>query len=325
MSIEPGVNYPSTRLEQAYAVKKIGDLKYVGIRPLAKPSLTSRGVFGGNLCAQLVIAALETVPIGFTPHSLHSYFVKAASPDVVCEHHVERISDGKLFANRQVRVMQNNELKYIVIVSLTKKNLSQLSKRDYERNKLVLAPIEFQKAVPQDFYQHNHEELELRVGDPTHTVHHKFPPKFLDHRLGRDELAKPAGDRELSFWIKVDSVKGDPEAYRKYKYAGLAVISDLLVLTSLSRVLHLVSDREVVTGGKGAHFFLVSLDHSIYFHDDDFDPTSWTFFNFRTPRLANNRALVQGEYYDQNGKMVASIVQEGLVFFHSGHELKAKL
>lgn len=327
------VHIPSSKLEQSFAVKKIDDSKFAGIKPLAKPSLNSRGIYGGNLCGQSIIAALETVPQGFTPHSLHSYFVKAGDDSKVCDYAVEKISDGKNFANRQVRVIQDSQIKYIVMISFTLKNSIEKSHKNYERaqdKSKINAPIEFQKTIPKDFYKFKLDELPVNVNDHTKTLHHKLPPSFTDHKLNSDEANKSAGDRDLSFWVKVDDnkLKANSEKFNKFKYAGFGVISDSLYLTSLSRILHLPIKNESgvgSSGGKGEHFFSVSLDHSIYFHDDNFDPTNWIFFNFKAPRFSNNRVLLQGDYYDQSGKLFASIVQEGLVFFHSGNELKAKL
>ncbi|ODV65072.1 hypothetical protein HYPBUDRAFT_243866 [Hyphopichia burtonii NRRL Y-1933] len=304
---------PRSAVETRFGVSKIEELRYRGNQPLEKPAKTSRGVYGGNLCAQAILVSLETVPAGFTPHSLHSYFVKAGDDATSCEYDVEKLSDGRNFASRLIKVSQGGELKYIIMISLTKRNSSN------EKT------FEFQKKVPKTFYQYNLKDLYENTNDSNNRIHHKLPPNYLDPKIDQENLSKSAGDRDCSYWIRFDDEHMNKES--NLKYSGFGVISDSLFLTSLSRILNLPSNIAKIgkSGGKGEHFFSVSLDHSIYFHDDSFDPTKWCFFNYKAPRLNNNRVLIQGDFYDEQGKLFASIVQEGLIFFHGGSELKAKL
>lgn len=321
--INNSITVQQTRLEKAFELRKLSDVKYEGVKPLAKPSLNSRGVYGGNLCGQALLVAMETCEAGFTPHSLHSYFIKAGDDTMPCQFEVEKLNDGKNFANRLIRVSQKGQMKYIVMISLTKKNSRANTAKEYAKDPKKQSPFEFQAPVASNFYKYKHEDLPVTYNDHTKTLQHKIPPDFVDHKLNPDESKKSAAERDLSFWLRIDDASKDP----KYKYAGFGIVSDSLYLTSLSRILHLpiLGDGIGSSGGKGDHFFSVSLDHSIYFHDDSFDPSKWVFFNFSTPRFSNNRVLLQGGYYDENGKLFASIVQEGLVFFHSGSEHKAKL
>lgn len=334
MSASVSSRSTTSKLEDKFGIVKIGDHKYEGIKPLTKPLIDSRGVYGGNLCAQAILSALETVPASFSPHSLHSYFVKAGDDSIVCQYDVEEVSLGKTFANRIVRVLQRGDLKYMVMISLTKKNsVAKLRKLYHQQqtNSKSSYPIEFQKQVPKTFYQYKLHDLPTNINDYTETVHHKFPPNYFDPQIDQDHINKSAGDRDCSFWLRINDEKlsqCNKSIRDRYKYAGFGILSDSLFLTSILRLLYLPSTNKhqiSTSGGKGEHYFSVSLDHSIFFHDEDFDPTKWSFFNFRAPRLANDRVLLQGDYYDELGKMYASIVQEGLLFFHGGHELKAKL
>ncbi|ODV76623.1 Thioesterase/thiol ester dehydrase-isomerase [Suhomyces tanzawaensis NRRL Y-17324] len=330
-----GLHSPS-KLSKSFAVKKVGENKYQGVVPLSKPSATSRGVFGGNLCAQAVVAAMEHTP-GFVPHSLHSYFVKAGDDQSPCEFEVETVSDGNNFANRLVRVVQKLELKYMVMISLTKKNSMASARHNFKAGKSP-HPVEYQVPASSSFYKYNHRDL------PVHTTYdhggmlqHKFPPDFLDHSLSHGEHEKSPGERDFSFWIRIGDEGSKGVGESKFKYAGFGMISDSLFLTSLARTLRLPlvdgsNDAASMgptaiksSGGKGPYFFSVSLDHSVFFHDDDFDPHEWIYASFKAPRLCNNRVLFQGSYFDTKGRLFASIVQEGLVFFDEGNARKAKL
>jgi acyl-CoA thioesterase II len=314
-------HYPKSK---SYHVRSLDENKFVGVQPLSKPSENSRGVFGGNLCAQAILAAQKTVDSGFVPNSLHSYFVKPGCDKTVCEYEIERLSQGKVFANRLVRVYQKGDLKYVVMISFSSRNSIDKTKRDYTAGKSNTMPFEYQLPVNSTFYKYNLHDIPTRTDfDHGQMLHHKFPPNFVDKELNMDEHEKSAAERDLSFWVKLDDKKSS-----QFKYPGFGIISDSIFLTSVSRILQMPLQNGFpigATGGKNDYFLSVSLDHSIYFHDDNFDPTNWIFVNFKTPRFCNNRVFIQAGYYDQNGKLFASIVQEGLVLFHNKSELKAKL
>lgn len=65
-------------------------------------------------------------------------------------------------------------------------------------------------------------------------------------------------------------------------------------------------------GYQGKPQFNASLDHSVYFHDDDFDVTKWCTTFMKVSRICNDRALIKAEIYSNNGLHIASIVQERL-------------
>lgn len=314
--------YKASKLERSFAVRKLNDNRYEGLAPLLKPHVLSRGVFGGNLCASAMVAAMEDCP-GFTPHSLHLYFVKAGDDSAVCQFEIERLNDGKSFKNRLVRVIQNSELKYIVMVSLTAKTDKKKQGLDYQ------APVN------SSFYKYNPAELTVHtLFDYGGLLQHKIPPNF--QQMDPKQAAISAGERELLFWIRIGD-EDRPQVSSKFRYAGIGVISDSIYLSAVSRLLdlpYLGQDPHnptkkipsvLITGGKNSYFFGVSLDHLVFIHDDAFDPHDWIFVSFRAPRMVNNRVLMNASYYDKKGKLFASVVQEGLVYFHLGSERRAKL
>lgn len=60
------------------------------------------------------------------------------------------------------------------------------------------------------------------------------------------------------------------------------------------------------------HWFMVSLDHTIWFHQP-VHPEEWHLHVFTCDRVAGDRALTQGRVYDTDGHHVATIAQEVLV------------
>jgi hypothetical protein len=101
----------------------------------------------GQLVAQGIYAAMSTVDKSYVLHSLHSYFIRPADTKKVhsCEsnphnysehswpllfqdifYYVDRLLDGRSFANRGVRALQNGKVVFFCNVSFQKPEPSPL-------------------------------------------------------------------------------------------------------------------------------------------------------------------------------------------------------
>ena len=58
-----------------------------------------------------------------------------------------------------------------------------------------------------------------------------------------------------------------------------------------------------------------SLDHAIWFHDE-FRVDNWLLYSLDSPYSGNSRGFNRGTFFTQEGKLVASAVQEGLMRIH---------
>ena len=65
------------------------------------------GLYGGQVAAQALRAAAETVPGGRHPHSLHGYFLSRGDPARRVLLTVSRDRDGRSYSNRRVIAVQN--------------------------------------------------------------------------------------------------------------------------------------------------------------------------------------------------------------------------
>ena len=74
-------------------------------------------VYGGQVIAQSVVAASETVPEGRLPQSIHGYFIAAGDihQDVLFD--VENLRDGKSFSSRRVNATQRDGAIFTAITS----------------------------------------------------------------------------------------------------------------------------------------------------------------------------------------------------------------
>lgn len=63
----------------------------------------ARGVFGGQVVGQSLMAASRTVSPEYTTHSLHSYFLLPGDPDMPIIYRVNRVRDGSAFQDSIVQ------------------------------------------------------------------------------------------------------------------------------------------------------------------------------------------------------------------------------
>lgn len=64
------------------------------------------GLYGGQIVAQALRAAAETVDPAFGVHSLHAFFIRPGDHDLPVRYEVDRLRDGRSFATRTVVARQ---------------------------------------------------------------------------------------------------------------------------------------------------------------------------------------------------------------------------
>ena len=64
-------------------------------------------IYGGQVVAQALWAALKTVKGVFAPHSLHAYFIRGGSLNEPVRYEVDRLRDGSSFCTRSVVARQS--------------------------------------------------------------------------------------------------------------------------------------------------------------------------------------------------------------------------
>ncbi|KAG5420236.1 hypothetical protein I9W82_002116 [Candida metapsilosis] len=270
-----------------FDVIEIDKQTFHGVNPLRKPSKEIRGVFGGNIVAQCVVVAMRSAP-GYTPNSIHSHFVKAVNEESALVWKVEHMSNGKSFATRRILGLQNKVVVFSAMVSLTTKNST--SKSGHKNStQMEYYPSPGKTAFTRDF---------------KNPVHNPFPPLSNYHRSFKHQKEK----HRFAFQIRW-GVKDDPDWHEElqnvtteYKFAGLAMLSDW---TQTERVFPHVGIKVVPS-------FEASLDHNVYFHEDDFDIDQWFSYVASVKWIANDRSLIKADMYTEDNRHVATIVQEML-------------
>ena len=83
----------------------------------SQPVTRRKRVYGGQVAAQALIAALRSVDEGYQVHSLHSYFLLAGDYGVPIIYAVERIRDGRSFLTRRVEARQHGRVIFYLTAS----------------------------------------------------------------------------------------------------------------------------------------------------------------------------------------------------------------
>ena len=84
----------------------------------------------------------------------------------------------------------------------------------------------------------------------------------------------------------------------------LAFVSDYQLLATAS----LPHRKEIAK----TRAYYASLDHALWFHRD-FDINEWLLYDMKSPSASNSRGFARGSIFIEDGTMVASVAQEGLM------------
>lgn len=289
---------------------------FIGNYPPDKVLASARGAYGGDLVAQLIVAAWETVDDreAFSPHSLHSHFVAASLLLTPLEWLVLSNSAGRTFANRLVRAYQldTKKLVYVATISFARNNLLSTRIAQYHGGQTAQKPFYFQRKPMPWFYKYRDVLDSMPSAVHTHgTMEHIAPPEVFKAEPSID--LECAGNTELGVFFRVVDDLAKCRDPARAKIVDLAYILDSVFLGSFVRALglplSLLPNKHAYT-----HFFKVSLDHVVHFHDTDFDPTQWMFCDFHYCKMGNDRILCQVYYYTLQGKLIATVNQEALAY-----------
>ncbi|EPB79511.1 putative acyl-CoA thioesterase II [Ancylostoma ceylanicum] len=122
---EDGPDLPQRLLDCFVKLERLNDDTFRSIH-LLRGRKSFPHIYGGQVVAHALKSATETVDSSLSPHSTHCYFVKAGAVSEPVDFHVERIRNGRSFATRLVRAMQNNEILFTSQVSFQREEGSKM-------------------------------------------------------------------------------------------------------------------------------------------------------------------------------------------------------
>jgi acyl-CoA thioesterase II len=291
--MENGAQALVTELEELLSVNRMGDGWYLGKR---KPGGVGR-VFGGQVIAQALAAAQDTVSPERVAHSLHAYFMRAGNEDYEITYRVERDFDGGSFSTRRVIAMQQDK----PILSMTT-SFQKLEDGLHHHDPMPDVPM------PEDLQ----DEAQLRAMFADQ-IPEKFRANFVRERafesrpvnardwLGGDKREPASQD----VWFRLRAPTGDDPAVHR---AMLAYQSDSWLLGTCT----LAHGVTWLTPG----MMTASLDHAVWLHDD-FRVDDWLLYSCDSPWSGRGRGFNRGAIYTRDGRLVATCAQEGLIRLRS--------
>lgn len=269
-------------------LERVGENRFLG----QSQDLGWGAVFGGQVLGQGLSAAAQTVPGGRIVHSLHSYFLRQGDASLPIVYTVDRIRDGRTFTTRRVVAEQGDRPIFHLSASF------QIEEAGFDHQDPM------PHAVGPDGLR-TEQELAEALADalPPGLAERALADRAIEVRPVRphNPLRPDVRPPSRQVWYRAaGTLPDDPEVHRRL----LAWASDSHFLTT-SMQPHGVS---WLTPG----LQVASLDHAMWFHRP-FRMDDWLLYDVWSPSASGARGLVRGTFYDQQGRLVATVLQEGLI------------
>jgi acyl-CoA thioesterase-2 len=256
-----------------------------------QPDTMMQRVFGGQVLAQSLVAAVRTVPDTFACHSLHSYFLRPGDTKVPIIYDVDVIRDGRSFCTRRVAARQHGRPIFFLTANF------QVPEQGLEHQDVMPDVPSPEECVPDadsdPRFSDNDWLREWAALD--------VRPVANSGEEGADNAEHPAWSK---WWIRASATLPDDPVTQ---LAAFTYASDMTLL-SATLVPH---GRSI----ESAEMQVASLDHSIWFHRP-FRADQWWLYDQFSPAAAGGRGLAFARVFSQEGQLVASVAQEGLIRSH---------
>jgi acyl-CoA thioesterase-2 len=248
-------------------------------------------VYGGQVLAQCVVAAAATLPEDRLIHSLHGYFLRAGDVSEPIEFGVERLRDGRSFSARRVHAYQKGAPILSLIASF------QDEQPGLEHSEAMPTGLPAPEDCP--------EVLDLIGDDDSPVTTEWLAKRPFEIRPVETSLHAPqttaAASREQHSWIRTSAPFGDDPVLNA---AALAYASDFNLLEPV--LLH--HDLTWRTPG----LRVASLDHAMWWHRR-VRVDEWMLYVQESPASQGGRGLGYGRIFSQDGTLLATVAQEGMV------------
>jgi acyl-CoA thioesterase II len=266
----------------------IDDKRYIG----QNLDIGSPAVYGGQVLAQSVKAAYNSMEEAKFLHSLHGYFLVWGNNDKPIEYRVDTIRDGYSFSTRRVTAFQDDTMIFILAASFHK------GEDGVEHQEpMINVPMPESLTPFSELFAEFAEKFNIK---PRGLYSDKSPLIF--HPVERYNPFNPGKRAPYSHvWFKSNGKLPDDIATH---HAVAAYASDFSLLIS-AMLPHQMS--MFTTPMK-----IASLDHSMHIHRP-FRADEWLLYAVESPSMSSSRGFCQGKIYTQDGVLVASVAQEGLI------------
>lgn len=279
------------RLEQLLDLEELDDNLF---RSVTQEEGWKR-VYGGQVLGQALVAASRTIGTDRRAHSLHAYFILPGDPHAPIIYQVERARDGKSFSTRRVVAIQHGRPIFNLSCSF------QVEEAGFE-HQAAMPDVAGPEGLAAD------RELLSAAAHllPSGLREFLLRPRAIEFRPVEPYSAFLPGTfppTQHAWFRVVRPLPDDPALHRCF----LAYISDTM-LVGTAALPHPVSFID-------PRFQVASLDHAMWFHEDA-RVDDWLLYAMDSPKAANARGLARGLIFTRDGRLVATVIQEGLIRLH---------
>lgn len=289
------------------------------------------GLYGGQVIAQTVWAACQTVSDGFDVHSTHGYFLRPGNSQERIVYNVFEVRTGRNYATRRIEAVQFDKVIYTSFANFKRDFAAQLASED--------PSIRHGLPYPKDAWYPKYSDITKLPQNPDVDLpalhefksYWKMPIKY--HKFPMDEInarkEKVNERRQLHFFRSRYEINNKTHNFQAV-------------------VLMYSSDRNFLFTATNAHLatsdltfgHVASLDHSMIIHQSLGTPTSpstaasalfhanrvtkprqikskdtseeWITYDTQALAAGNSRCLVTGYMWNKNGQHLATVTQEAL-------------
>lgn len=250
-----------------------------------QPDTLLQRVFGGQVLAQAVTAAIRTISADYVVHSLHSYFLRAGDTSVPIVYDVDSLREGRSFATRRVTARQHGRAIFFMTANF------QVPEEGLEHSD-PMPEVPAPEECPDTFARARPEQLE----------EWKREWAAVDMRRAGISVNEPGAPHVGSsqWWIKLDGELPDSPMIQT---AAFTYATDMTLLPAV------LVPHGLMLSSPGVQS--ASLDHTIWFHRP-IRADQWWLYDQTTPSAQGGRGLALARVF-QDGKLCATVAQEGLV------------
>jgi len=261
------------------------------------PDVGWQRIFGGLVIAQALVATMRTVGPELLPHSLHAYFILPGDPRVPIDYEVDNLRDGRSFATRRAVARQNGAAIFALSASFHREE------GGYDHQ----LPM---PAVPAPESLMSEKDIVQGFGDRLPEAVRRYflrerpvelRPVSLKRYLGQKPTPEEQANPTQNVWFRATGPLPDDQ---RAHLAMLAYASDMTLV-----------DTALVAHGKSVFqpdIQAASLDHAMWFHRP-FRMDDWLLYTQDSPSASQALGLARGLIYTRDGRLVASVAQEGLL------------
>ena len=244
-------------------------------------------VYGGQVAAQALCSALRTVPDDLGVHSLHSYFLLPGDSTSPIVYDVEQVRDGRSFSTRRVAARQHGRTIFYLTAS-------------FQKAEEGLSHQEAMPDVPPPWEVTSFKQMLMSSGADGQAMAREWDA--LDIRWigssGRGIEADASSPSRARSWFRINGrLSDDPLEH----IAAFTFASDATLLGA-----------SLAAHGERPPVQMASLDHTIWFHRP-FRADEWWLYDQWSPSAHAARGLSLGRIFTQDGTLVATLAQEGLI------------